>query len=264
MGHVIHHDYRAIPGDTRADLILCDPPWNITNLAFDKAGFDLGALAESCRGWLKPAGWLFMFGTLQMAALMLNHYEHKFDYIWKKPTGPALRKTSVGPIKVHEMIYVYIQKELRDMSDLYVDRMALRTEGKPYNWRSTRTGSEYCKAYGHDTKVSRIDNPGYREGKSVLEFKNKVHMNPEERTTHPTQKPLDLIRLLIRAYCPPGGLVLDPTLGSGTTAVAAKMEGRQFVGAELEAKWRKVCEERLAAARYDPPKPAAPVQGVLS
>ncbi|MDA7993195.1 MAG: site-specific DNA-methyltransferase [Pirellulales bacterium] len=245
---MIYEDYRDIPADVLADMVILDTPWNSTNIDFDRAGFNLDDLARRIRTRLKPAGWLFMFGTLQMAALMLSHYEHKFDYIWKKPTGPALRKASVGPIKVHEMIYVYIQKELKVMSDLYVDRMALRTKGKPYNWRSTRTGSEYCKAYGHDTKVSRIDNPGYREGKSVLEFKNKVHMNPEERTTHPTQKPLDLIRLLIRAYCPPGGLVLDPTLGSGTTAEAAELENRRWVGAESDAKWRRVIAKRLGAA----------------
>jgi site-specific DNA-methyltransferase (adenine-specific) len=63
--------------------------------------------------------------------------------------------------------------------------------------------------------------------------------------THPTQKPTDLMRHLVRLVTPPGGIVLDPFLGSGTTALAAEMEGFEWVGIEREAEYVAIAEARL-------------------
>lgn len=66
------------------------------------------------------------------------------------------------------------------------------------------------------------------------------------RNPHPTVKPLELMRWLVRLLCPPGGLVLDPTSGSGTTGAAAAMEGRRFVGIELEPAYIEIAAARIA------------------
>jgi DNA modification methylase len=66
------------------------------------------------------------------------------------------------------------------------------------------------------------------------------------RNPHPTVKPLELMRWLVRLLCPPGGLVLDPTAGSGTTGAAAVLEGRRFVGIELEAAYVEIAAARIA------------------
>lgn len=63
---------------------------------------------------------------------------------------------------------------------------------------------------------------------------------------HPTVKPLELMRWLVRLLCPPGGLVLDPTAGSGTTGAAAVLEGRRFVGIELEPAYMEIAAARIA------------------
>jgi site-specific DNA-methyltransferase (adenine-specific) len=63
--------------------------------------------------------------------------------------------------------------------------------------------------------------------------------------THPTVKPTDLMRHLVRLVTPPGGVVLDPFLGSGTTALAAEMEGFEWVGIEREAEYVAIAEARL-------------------
>jgi site-specific DNA-methyltransferase (adenine-specific) len=65
------------------------------------------------------------------------------------------------------------------------------------------------------------------------------------RNTHPTVKPLDLMRHLVRLVTPPGGTVLDPFLGSGTTALAAEMEGFRWIGIEKEAEYVAIAEARL-------------------
>lgn len=68
------------------------------------------------------------------------------------------------------------------------------------------------------------------------------------RNLHPTVKPVDLMRWLVSLVCPPGGLVLDPFAGSGTTGVGAILAGRDFVGIELLPEHAPICEGRLAAA----------------
>ncbi len=62
---------------------------------------------------------------------------------------------------------------------------------------------------------------------------SRLHRQHAERVDHPTQKPLEIIERMVLASCPPGGRVLDPFMGSGTTAVACARHGRQFVGYEV-------------------------------
>lgn len=79
--------------------------------------------------------------------------------------------------------------------------------------------------------------------------------SPKDRA-HPTQKPLDLMRKLVR-LAPPGGVVLDPFLGSGTTAVAAVLEGRRWAGAESNPHYADIARRRIAEVT----PPAAPDVG---
>ncbi|MGE5281804.1 MAG: DNA-methyltransferase [Chloroflexota bacterium] len=66
------------------------------------------------------------------------------------------------------------------------------------------------------------------------------------RNPHPTVKPLELMRWLVRLLCPPGGIVLDPFCGSGTTGAAAAIEGRRFTGIELEPAYAEIAAARIA------------------
>ena len=87
---------------------------------------------------------------------------------------------------------------------------------------------------------------------------SRLHREHPERADHPTQKPLEIIERMVKASCPPDGIVLDPFMGSGTTAVAAKRCGRRFVGFELNPAYCAVIESRLAATdvRGMPDEPA--------
>ena len=68
---------------------------------------------------------------------------------------------------------------------------------------------------------------------------------PQKDTLVPTQKPVDLLRYLIRTYSNPGEVVLDPTMGSGSTGVAALEEGREFVGFEFDAEHYELAVRRI-------------------
>ena len=99
---------------------------------------------------------------------------------------------------------------------------------------------------GHDA-VSRkegsagLDNPRAGAGRTAAEVRN----------THPTVKPIGLFRWLCRLVTPPGGTVLDPFLGSGTTAVAAVLEGFDSIGCELTEEYHPIIEGRIARAYKD-------------
>lgn len=71
---------------------------------------------------------------------------------------------------------------------------------------------------------------------------------PRERHGHMTTKPVDLLRHLIRLFSPEGAVVFDPFVGSGSTGVAARMEGRSFIGVEIDADMAQAAERRIEAA----------------
>jgi site-specific DNA-methyltransferase (adenine-specific) len=80
---------------------------------------------------------------------------------------------------------------------------------------------------------------------------SRLHREHPERAEHPTQKPLEIIERMIKASCPPGGVVLDPFMGSGTTALAAQRTGRHFCGFELNSAYCAIIEQRLTTPIAD-------------
>ena len=84
------------------------------------------------------------------------------------------------------------------------------------------------------------------------------------RNHHPTVKPTDLMRYLCRLVTPPGGIVLDPFMGSGSTGKAAMLEGFQFIGIEREAGYLAIAEARISHACPSPPQPASKPQPAQS
>ena len=244
--HRLYHDYHDIPSDVKADCLITDPPWSVTNIGFDKAGFDMDDLCVHMARWMKPEAWLFMFGTVEMAAVLLKYFRYKFEYIWHKPSPMLQRPGVMRPVRNHEIIYTFITKELKKMGDLYMDKMSLRTKGEPYTRAGNRRETEFNKAYGYGSSKP-VENPGYREGVTILKFKNKSHMAPWERTEHPTQKPIELLKKLAVGYCRRDRIILDPTAGSGSALMAAEFTGRTFIGAEIDPEYRRMIHTRFNA-----------------
>lgn len=116
-------------------------------------------------------------------------------------------------------------------------------------------------------KVSRSERWGYCRacGRAVSPAELAAHRaEGHDVVVHPTQKPLRLMRWLVRLVAPPGGLVLDPFAGSGTTLVAAVLEGLRALGAEADREYAEVAAARLrAAARGEGPGEAPPRRGFV-
>ena len=110
-----------------------------------------------------------------------------------------------------------------------------RQDGEPKDWQETEAGR------------FRLTHPG-----NFWDDISVPYWSMPENTEHPTQKPEKLLAKLVLASCPPGGLVLDPFLGSGTSAVVAKKLGRHFLGVEQNLDYCLLAQKRLAMAEDNP------------
>lgn len=169
------------------------------------------------------------------ALVMSNPKMFRYCWVWDKVnryTGAL--SANLMPLKRHEDIAVFYKRR-----PTYNKQMR---DGKPYSVR--RTGGHGAH-HGHkDAGVARIGiNTGEHNPCSVLEVRGD---NKMECGFHPTQKPVALMEYLIRTYTNPGEVVLDPTMGSGTTGCACVNTGRRFIGIERDATYFDVACRRIA------------------
>lgn len=117
----------------------------------------------------------------------------------------------------------------------------INSNGEPSNFM----GPKSCSRCG-EKWIDQDGLPRCRHGK---EFVIRSPQHIPRSNVHPTVKPVELMRHLVRLVTPQGGTVLDPFLGSGTTALAAEQEGFAWIGIEREAEYVKIAEARLAGAQ---------------
>jgi len=153
----------------------------------------------------------------------------RYEWIWEKPQGTNPMQAKKMPMKSHENILVFYRK-----SPTYNPQMWYST---PYSGFTSDT-SKIGEVYG-ELQSKHRDNPdGSRYPKTVLKYK-------QDKGLHPTQKPVELMRYLIRTYSNVGDVILDNTMGSGTTGVAAIMENRKFIGIENDGDYYEIAKNRL-------------------
>lgn len=226
--------------DATFDLLLTDPPYGTTNLAFDQARIDWAAWWRQINRVCKPHAMQVLFAAQPFAAQMIhaNPRGFAYDLIWAKTYSVGFLAAKARPLRAHEHILVFRRrsqaKAARGMRAVYNIEF---TEGTPYRHRKRKADLlHYGKTRGGDEDYT---NPGRRYPTSVL------HFGRDAKLYHPTQKPLALCLWLIRAYSNRDGLVLDPFMGGGSSGVAALMEGRRFVGMELDEQYFEVAQKRL-------------------
>ena len=206
------------------DAIITDPPYGTTACKWDSV-IDFELMWEQLNRIIKPNGAIVLFGSepFSSALRMSNIKNYKYDWIWHKSNMSGFLNVRWVPIKAHENISVFYKK-----AGSY--KHGAKKLEKPIN-RNERGGECY----------NRVDaNTQYLTGypKSVLVFKS-------ERGLHPTQKPVTLIEYLISRYTNENETVLDFTMGSGSTGVAAKNLNRNFIGIEQDEKYFDIATERI-------------------
>ena len=221
---------KRIP-DGSVDAIICDPPFGITDAPFDKR-IPFEPMWEQFKRVTKHNAAIVIFSQMPFGAelIMSNRKMFRYEWILHKTAGGGFLNAQKMPLRCHENILVFYRK-LPTYNPQY-------TEGKPYfrpktNFPSVNYGSQ-------KNSQDRYSN-GRRYPRDVLEIQM-----PHD--VHSQRKPVELIEYLIKTYTDEGELVLDATIGSGTTAVACINTNRHFIGFELEEKFCEIANGRIAKA----------------
>lgn len=164
-----------------------------------------------------------------------NYRDFKYSLVWEKSKATGYLNAKKQPMRAHEDIVVFYKKQ-----PTYNPQM---TSGQPYDKGKAVRDAEQ---YGKQTKAVHVKNEdGTRYPRSVVYFKTAE----SEGKYHPTQKPVELYRWLIRTYSNPGDTILDPCMGAGTTGIAAGLEGREFIGIEREKEYFDRARERIEVGK---------------
>ena len=223
--------------DGCVDFMPQDTPFGVTQNEWDVAP-DLDKMwPEWLRVGKQNCAYLF-FATQPFASDLINSNRRMFRYdlIWYKALGTGFLNSAKMPMRNHEHIIMFYRN-----LPTYNPIMGVgnRKTGRRNN---NRTNSNYGK-FAEDKAEEKYDDKGTRYPQSVLDFTNG---DRTIKNNHPTQKPLDLIRYLIKTYSNEGELVFDGYMGSGTTAAACLEEKRNFIGSENKKEYFDLCQTRIS------------------
>ena len=216
--------------DSSVDMIMADLPYGTTACKWDSI-IPLEPLWKELNRISKPNA-AMVFNAAQPFTTTLatsNMSNFRYEWIWEKPQGTNPMNVKIMPLKSHENILVFYNKK-----PTYNPQMWYSTPYSGFSSEQSKIGEVYGSA-----KSRHRDNPeGSRYPKTILKFK-------QEKGLHPTQKPVGLMEYLIQTYTNKGDVVLDPTMGSGTTGVACINTDRKFIGIEREKKYFDVAKDRI-------------------
>jgi site-specific DNA-methyltransferase (adenine-specific) len=215
------------------DMVLCDPPYGTTACKWD-AVIPFEPMWAHVKRVLKKNGAAVFTAQTPFDKMLgaSNIADLRYEWIWQKESGSGHLNAKKAPMKNHENLLVFYSSP-----PIYNPQM--RRGFKPYTQAQGKTKSQN---YGTQTGAITVSD-GSRYPLTVIDFardKDKVH---------PTQKPVALMEYLIKTYTNPGDVVLDFTMGSGTTGVACMNTGRNFIGIEMDEGYYDIACERIIAAK---------------
>ena len=248
---IIGNSFEALPllPDAIADLVVADPPYNLRK-NFGGSVFSemsAGEYLSYTRRWLslirpklKDTGSIYVCcdwrcsGEIERA--LREFFIVRNRITWQREKGRGANKNWKNSME--DIWFATVSDEYVFYLDAVKQRRRCiapyRSAGAPKDWEETENGRfrDTCPSnFWDDITVP--------------------YWSMAENTPHPTQKPEKLLAKLILASCPPGGVVLDPFLGSGSTSVTAKKLGRHYIGVEQNEQYALWCEYRLKMADSD-------------
>lgn len=216
-----------------ADACITDPPYGDTSLEWDRR-FE-GWMVQVARV-LKPAASVWVFGSMRYLATVFAEMEaqgfrYAQDIVWEKQNGTGFHADRFR--RVHEHAVQFYRGAWADVFKAPQHTLDATPKTVRRKTRPAHTGNIEPGHY-----VSEDGGP---------RLMRSVQFAPNEHgsAVHPTQKPLGMLAPLLRYSVPPGGVVIDPFLGSGSTGIAASMLDMRWAGAELNPACAQMQSDRL-------------------
>ena len=225
--------------DGSVDAIITDPPYGTTNCKWDSI-IPLEPMWEQVKRVIKKNGAIVMTASQPFTTTLIasNMKMFKYCWVWEKTRGSNFACLKYTPWKMHEDVVVFNAKGVYNPQKYTVDESQIDKRKTVNPPDSNKSG-----VYGEIVRTRKKDD-GTRYPSSVVKISN-----PNNKTVHPTQKPVALGQYLIRTYTNENETVLDFTAGSGSFGVAAILENRNFIGIELDEKYFKIMENRIKKAK---------------
>lgn len=214
--------------DKSIDFVLTDPPYGTTSCKWDVI-VPLTPLWLELKRVTKDNAAIVLFAGQPFTSTLIcsNIRDFKYVWTWEKTNPTGFLNAKKQPLRIIEDICVFYKKQT-----FYNPQF---TTGKPYKQKSGRA----TENYGSQVPVV-TENIGNRYPVNKLRFSKA-----SDEKLHPTQKPVALLEYLIKTYTKEGDTVLDFTMGSGSTGVAAKNLNRNFIGIELDEKYFEIAKKRI-------------------
>jgi len=233
--------FSAIP-DGSVELVIADLPYGVTGCHWDSK-IDLVAFWVEVRRILSPLGTVLMFGTQPFSSELIvsNPAWFSHELIWQKSKPTLFQFCRQRHLSEHENILVFtpgvvVGKHRSDRQMTY-NPQGLTKLAKPVVRKARTLGANMSK-----TRLKGSTQKWTNFPRSILEYASVA------KPTHETEKPVELLRYLIRTFSNEGETVLDPTMGSGSTGEAAVHEARNFVGSEMDADFFARAAQRVRKA----------------
>jgi site-specific DNA-methyltransferase (adenine-specific) len=219
------------------DLVLADPPYNTTSASWDQEPLDWKKIWEELRrvGKKEAPSVLTCSQPFTHKLIRSNFDEFRYTMVWLKQQPSNAINSHRKPMTKHEDIAVFYRKagayspETKKLAEPKVNGRSGETDRYIYNIRESSEQTET----GFPTSVIKAGRDNRTNGGS----------------NHPTEKPVELMKKLVKMYSEKGDTVLDFTIGSGTTGVAAVQEKRNFVGFEMDEEYFEAAKERIENAK---------------
>lgn len=223
------------------DAVITDLPYGTTPCPWDVI-IPFDEIWERLNKLVKEDGAVVLFGQEPFSSLMRvsNIKNYRYDWIWKKERLTNVFQVKRRPGKIVENISVFYKKQptYNPQMTKYDGPLRSNKIGEKARFSVTQDGNSTLKPKEYIDK-------GVRYPLQIVEI-NRDSMY--DTKFHPTQKPLALIQYLVKTYTNEGDLVLDFTMGSGTTGVACKNLNRNFIGIELDENYFNIAKERIENA----------------
>ena len=232
---------KLIERSVRVDMILTDPPYGTTACKWDSV-IPFEPMWERINKLIKPNGAIVLTAQqpFTSALIMSNPKLYRYNWVWDKVISTNFMNAKKMPLKGFEDVCVFYKK-----LPTYNPQM---TEGKPFTDKRNNVLKERVskEIYGTMPLPMEQKNEGTRYPRGFIKISAR-----NNKPIHPTQKPTALMEYLIKTYTNENETVLDFTMGSGSTGVACKNTGRNFIGIELDDKYFEIAKKRIYGTSRD-------------